>query len=1259
MFHVKPFYKLFTTNRITCFFCFTLPRYYKIHVIRLDMKTKKFWLLIIGILGLITSIYYYQTHQNISLLLAKEQKKIQTNILRKEATLSKSVDSISTVLKDTVSIINFSFSPSQTELDNAFFLYKDNQLFLWSTNQFWIPSSLDTNMLQKDLLSLRNGWFISKYSKFHNYTLVGLALVKFHYEYENAYLENSFAMDVSENSSVQFVTKPGDFPIFNSSKRFLFNLYIDEDNVNNDLFIVLLLTGFLISVFFIVSALYLYLRNYTNKRWMFLVFWAVILLFIFGGRSFSFLCKWPAFVYQSKLFSPIYYASSIWLPSFGDLFFNTLLFGMFVLIIQKLVSDHVQLSKRKPWIKLVISFFLIGIQSFLFLTLVILLKSIVFNSTISFNNDSIFNYSLLHFVAFSIIGVWMFTFVYISYYFLRLSYRLLEFKRVYWILLLLQIAVFTFVNFKYFENYTFIVVYFLIYYVIISLFLYKQISLLKGFSKVVLLLFFSIFINHTIGNYFDIKERNERLLLAEKLGTQHDPITEYRLDELTQLIKNDVIVQEFILKLPKSETRFLDYLEKTYFNSFASKYKISTTLCKENQYLRLQPDNFKIECSLFFNQKVATLGSPTKFDNIWFMNYTPGQISYLYVIDFETPSGSISHLYIELDSKMYVTDVGYPDLLIDKKQKGVNRDFSKYSYARYVNNNLVSQFGKYSYSVNLDNYASSFQNSKFFNYEGYNHLYYTFNNIEKVLLSKKNLTYTEKTVNISFFFIMYGVVILILTLVLSNPWVDVQQKISFRLRMQLYMIIIILISFVLIGTVTIRYFLTLNNKKNIEYVNEKMHSILIEFENQLNTIHQDSLKNISNINQLVFSLSERYFVDINVYSPKGHLVATSRPQMYQQGLILDKMNSEAYYEFRRSKKTIYFHNEYIGKQKYWSIYMPLLTKNGEVGLYINMPYFAKQKELNSEISTFIITFSSVYLFVIFITIIIALLLARYISRPLLLIKEKMSQIQLEDKNEKIEWKSADEIGSLVEVYNKMVDELRYSAELLASSQREQAWREMAQQVAHEIKNPLTPMKLSVQMLERTWNGNDPEWELRLKQFSTTLIEQIDALSDIASSFTNFAKMPQAEYSEEDLLAVVNSTILLYNYPNVDITVESDKKERYDVYIDKNQLIRVFNNLIKNSVQAIKANQKGKVLIRISEYDVQKWLIEVSDNGSGISEGVKDRIFSPNFTTKTSGMGLGLAMVKNIIVDFGGTIWFKSSQEEGTTFSFILPKRKKE
>jgi len=1224
------------------------------------LKSKSFWLILVGLSILIFTLYQSYLVNNQNILLHDSHNKITKQILVKEKSIDRELSKVKNILQSSSidSLLLHYTTDSFEENNNGYFIFDNTKLDFWTTNRIPIPLIYDSVLFNKPLVSLKNGWYLCKQIQYKNYTVVGLSLVQNNFPYENVYLENSFTSDFNVNTSVQLKLELGDYKVYDSQKRFLFTLFIDEDKVDNDVQIIGVVFGFLVSFSLLVWGLLLLVVKYLrHNRWIVFGLFTFFAFLIVVGRYFMFVNHWPTFITQSKFFSPIYFASSEWMPSLGDVLINSFLLFLIALLLKKAFHFlNIKQYKLRRWIRIPLTIFIIGVQFFIYHILVLSIKSLVFNSSISFNNESIFNYGYLHYLCFILIDIWLLLFVYLSYNLLKFSHRITSKKRLFWLLLLILISLFTFVNYGFLIDYIPVFYYFIGYYIIIGFFIYKQFDIHKGVVKFVLLLFFSLFVTQLIGEYYRVKEQDERKLLAEKLGTQHDPITEYRLDEISELIDNNV--SDYLDKMPKNESKLLDYLDRTYFNTFTSKYKTSATLCKQNQILHLQPDNYKVECASFFKQKVANVGTPTKFANIWFMNYAPGQISYLLIVDLFTSGDEVYQLYIELDSKMYVTDTGYPDLLIDKKQKGVNRDFSRYAYARYVKNDLVNQFGKYSYSIKLDYYKSYFSNHEFFDFDGYNHLYYIFNQQEQVLLSKRNPTFFEKIANVSYFFLLYGIILLLISLIYLNLGKIIQNRISFRLRMQISMIVIILVSFVLIGPVTIRYFLTLNNKKNVEFVNEKIHSILIEFENQLSFQRELSNDMVSQINQMVFKMSERYFVDINVYDAAGQLIASSRPQMYQQGLLLDKMNSEAIFTFKTSKKTIYLHDEFIGKQKYWSVYMPYLSGNGEVMMYINMPYFAKQKELNSQISSFAVTFISVYLFIIFITVLIALVLARYISRPLLLIKERMSKMQLGDRNEKIEWNSTDEIGNLVEVYNTMVDELRQSAELLASSQREQAWREMAQQVAHEIKNPLTPMKLSVQMLHRTWKNGDTDWEQRLNQFSSTLIEQIDTLADIASSFSNFAKMPQGNLSNEDLYLVTKSVVSLHTLPQAKIHLNAINYEEYPIRVDKNQLIRVFNNLIKNALQSLKPNHQGIINITIRDYDDHTWLIEIEDNGSGISDEVKERIFSPNFTTKSSGMGLGLAMVKNIIVDFGGNIWFDSIKDKGTTFSFTLPKIQK-
>ncbi|MEM9025108.1 MAG: ATP-binding protein, partial [Bacteroidota bacterium] len=290
-----------------------------------------------------------------------------------------------------------------------------------------------------------------------------------------------------------------------------------------------------------------------------------------------------------------------------------------------------------------------------------------------------------------------------------------------------------------------------------------------------------------------------------------------------------------------------------------------------------------------------------------------------------------------------------------------------------------------------------------------------------------------------------------------------------------------------------------------------------------------------------------------------------------------------------------------------------------------------------------------------VSVVAALLISNFITQPLRLIQNMLSRVELGKVNKPIEYDGQDEIGRLVAVYNKKVTELEQSAELLARSERESAWREMAKQVAHEIKNPLTPMKLSVQHLLRSYKDNPENWGDRLSRFSTTIIEQIDTLSVIASEFSNFAKMPKAVNERLNLREVLSNSVDLFrDQPGLVVHDQSIREGgAVPVYADKDQLTRVFNNLLKNAKQAIPEGRKGKLEVYLRQRN-DLATVEIKDNGTGIPPERIDRIFQPNFTTKTSGMGLGLSMVKNMVEEAGGRVWFQTEIDQGTSFFVTLP-----
>ena len=393
---------------------------------------------------------------------------------------------------------------------------------------------------------------------------------------------------------------------------------------------------------------------------------------------------------------------------------------------------------------------------------------------------------------------------------------------------------------------------------------------------------------------------------------------------------------------------------------------------------------------------------------------------------------------------------------------------------------------------------------------------------------------------------------------------------------------------------------------------------------------------------------------MNLYSPEGKLIATSRPEIFEEGLSSELMNREAFSNLNYMHNSYFFQKENIGENGYNSAYMPFFNERNQLLAYLNLPYFARQNDLKKEISAFLVAFINVYVFLIIVGIFLALVVSNYISRPLRILASSISQLSYGKNNEKIEWKRRDEIGQLVDEYNRMIDELAISADLLARSERETAWREMARQVAHEIKNPLTPMKLSVQHLEKAWNDHTSDWDERLKRFTETMTEQIESLSAIASEFSDFAKMPVTQPENLDINEILENVKALYqDTSQIRFEFRYDSRVPHTILGDRKQLLRVFTNLINNAIQAIGNNKDGLISIELESSD-NKYRLQISDNGRGISAELSDRIFQPNFTTKSGGMGMGLAIVKSIIQGLGGEISFTSGEGSGTTFIIIFP-----
>ena len=338
--------------------------------------------------------------------------------------------------------------------------------------------------------------------------------------------------------------------------------------------------------------------------------------------------------------------------------------------------------------------------------------------------------------------------------------------------------------------------------------------------------------------------------------------------------------------------------------------------------------------------------------------------------------------------------------------------------------------------------------------------------------------------------------------------------------------------------------------------------------------------------------------------------------------------------------------------KFQASYSVLKNDAGEKYAILFFPYFQDVSFAESELNVFLSTLYQIYFIMLVVTIVLAYFISRFVTRSIETIRVKIGQTGLLKKNEKIYLNNATkEIDSLVNSYNKMIDDLEDSAERLAKTEREQAWQEMAKQVAHEIKNPLTPMRLTVQSFQKNSGLKSEDEKLKLNDFCEILIEQIDTMSNVATSFSDFATLPKTQLEKTDLVEATKKVVEIFEQNNITLDTSN---ENIFVKLDKEQWIRVMTNLIKNSIQAIPYDRESNIQVKITESS-KKIKIVVSDNGLGVSKKNREKIFEPKFTTKSDGMGLGLGIVRSIINSHRGKISYKSKNNKGTDFTISLPK----
>ena len=480
-------------------------------------------------------------------------------------------------------------------------------------------------------------------------------------------------------------------------------------------------------------------------------------------------------------------------------------------------------------------------------------------------------------------------------------------------------------------------------------------------------------------------------------------------------------------------------------------------------------------------------------------------------------------------------------------------------------------------------------------------------------------------------------------------------KLSLRLRIFIAMILLVLLASILIAGVTIYQYNEEARDYHEDRLDRKEENIRASIEYTIReTTYPVTMENVPLIfKNDIYEIAIIHNMEINLYDLEGGLIKSSKSS-FAADSIPKCLDSKILNTVSNSANHRYVSKNIEENKSYLSSYSIITDKKFKPLAILNLHYLENDDFLNKELSEFLKRLSYAYIFMLILAVILAYFLSKFITKSLKKISDKMNETRLEKRNKKIDLdKTSEEIAILVKSYNSMIDELEESAVKLATSEREQAWREMAKQVAHEIKNPLTPMRLSVQSFQRKFDPNDENIHQKVDEFSKTLIQQIDTMSSIASAFSNFAKMPAQQNETLNVVYIVKLALDIFNEDYIDF---KSSEEEIIAKFDRTQLIRVVTNLVKNSIQSFPENTTNspEIIVEVTCNDNIVNII-VSDNGKGISEENKSKVFEPKFTTKTSGMGLGLAMVKNIVETYDGNITFTSQEGLGTTFKVTFPR----
>ena len=1227
---------------------------------KLHLKSKIIILMVLGILFFLSGFfinYFILRKDNLSR--AKIQIEKQLHPIEKEVVKSLNSPPIKENTHNLYSLKANIHKISQKTNEYYFILYENNIPTFWTSN-LTIPGNPERyNDSTVNFYRLENGYheIICKRLS-ENLVLLGIIPIYNKFEINNKYFKDGFVFKnpilknvIIDNQNTQ--NKKANILDFNGRALFSINYTTSSIPTSTKLGNYLQVAGF-IFLFYIVNILVQY---YTfKKRKLYIAVALIVSVFLFA----ELLVKKTGYFFNNfsgEIFQPNIFASTIYGNSLGALLLRLFM----VLWILMHISSWLSVKNVEEKLNYKNSFLLTFLSAifliFIYQLTIGITRSLVLDSIISFdfyNFVKLDKYSFFGLLAFGMLALILLLATKIT---IKLSYG------KFFIIAHSIILVFSFFVFQQFDLYhsKFHILSYLFLYIVflgINIIEFKILDAQAKFvflKNLLVLSFLSAIISYVVISYSREKELEKLKFELKAIDSQRDMAEEFFFLQSGEEIKNDNFIKNYFKKPYLTDLEIEKKIILEYFNSYTNKYDyVVHSFNKDKRSLKGINEKS-------FQDLEEILNNSDKVELSVNYNYYPAEKKgrkYLGFFEFKEKGAIIGYLFIEIFPKFFGYNSIYPELL-NSGAENDKLDFETKSFAMYNKGKLISQLGDYEYNSYFN--LPFPENKEFHRVKtaNYNHLIYKKENKYLIISQQKTSIFNPIS---TFSFILFFVFLFMLSVELIGfkrsllGLMESEKKLftrSLQTKIQRSMIGLVIFSLIIVGIVTLYFFQNQYNNYHNNKLFKKIESLTTDLKYQYEDV-QDSTNYFQNtIADNIKKLTDVHALDMNVYDKQGNLIISSQLDIFKRGLISGKMDPVAFYNLVYLNKSKYFQDENIGKLKFLSAYQPYKDEKGNLLGYLNFPYYGREKSLRADISYFLVAIVNVYVFMILASAILAILLSRSITESLTIITENIRQIQLGKRNIPIKWESRDEIGLLVKEYNRMIQELEYSADLLARSERESAWREMAKQVAHEIKNPLTPMKLSIQHLQRALAEKRPDVNELTQKVTVGLIEQINTLTDIASAFSDFAKMPAENFERVNLSEIIQSTSEIFDDPDkLTLDLALSDQTCY-VKADKNQLIRVLNNIVKNAVQSLSDDKDGYIKIGL-KYGDTFHTITVSDNGSGIATDKIDKVFEPNFTTKSSGTGLGLAISKNIVERTGGNIWFESNETDGTTFYINLP-----